>query len=212
MSAVGLFAIGVVVTLIVGFALGLLVYGAILDGRYAAERKAEEALQPDRASSPATGRRPERQPERNGADMPHNIVETAREAGTFQTLLSAVDAAGLGESLADGGPFTVFAPTDDAFATLPQATLNGLLADPRALARVLTYQRPARPDHDGPNHARQRGEDGRGRRAQDRCQRRRDCQRRHRDPVGRRSRKRRHPHHRPSPDPRRVGDHRPKGT
>ena len=52
--------------------------------------------------------------------MPHNIVETAREAGTFQTLLTAVDAAGLGDTLADGGPFTVFAPTDDAFAALPQ--------------------------------------------------------------------------------------------
>jgi hypothetical protein len=46
MNAVGLFAIGVFVTLIVGFGLGLLVYGAILDGRYADERKAEDALQP----------------------------------------------------------------------------------------------------------------------------------------------------------------------
>ena len=71
--------------------------------------------------------------------MPHNIVETAREAGTFQTLLTAVDAAGLGETLAGGGPFTVFAPTDDAFAALPQGTVQGLLADPPALARVLTY-------------------------------------------------------------------------
>ena len=138
MSAVGLFAMGVVVTLIVCAALGLLVYGAILDGRYAAERKAERPQQPP-ASSPATGRQPERQPERNGADMPHNIVETAREAGTFQTLLTAVDAAGLGETLADGGPFTVFAPTDDAFAALPQETVQGLLADPPALVRVLTY-------------------------------------------------------------------------
>ena len=71
--------------------------------------------------------------------MPHNIVETAREAGMFQTLLTAVDAAGLGETLADGGPFTVFAPTDDAFAALPQETVQGLLADPPALVRVLTY-------------------------------------------------------------------------
>ena len=71
--------------------------------------------------------------------MPRNIVETAREAGTFQTLLTAVDAAGLGETLAGGGPFTVFAPTDDAFATLPQETVQGLLADPPALVRVVTY-------------------------------------------------------------------------
>jgi uncharacterized surface protein with fasciclin (FAS1) repeats len=71
--------------------------------------------------------------------MPHNIVETAKEAGSFQTLLAAVDAAGLGDALADGGPFTVFAPTDDAFAALPQGTVRGLLDDPPALARVLTY-------------------------------------------------------------------------
>ena len=71
--------------------------------------------------------------------MPHNIVETARDAGTFQTLLTAVDAAGLGDTLADGGPFTVFAPTDAAFAALPQGTVQGLLADPPALTRVLTY-------------------------------------------------------------------------
>ena len=71
--------------------------------------------------------------------MPHNIVETAREAGLFQTLLTAVDAAGLGDTLADGGPFTVFAPTDDAFAALPQETVRDLLADPEALDRVLTY-------------------------------------------------------------------------
>ena len=71
--------------------------------------------------------------------MPHNIVETAREAGMFQTLLTAVDAAGLGDTLADGGPFTVFAPTDDAFVALPQETVQGLLADPPALVRVLTY-------------------------------------------------------------------------
>jgi uncharacterized surface protein with fasciclin (FAS1) repeats len=71
--------------------------------------------------------------------MPHNIVQTAREAGTFQTLLTAVDAAGLRETLADEGPFTVFAPTDEAFAALPQGTVQVLLSDPPALARVLTY-------------------------------------------------------------------------
>ena len=56
MNAVGLFAIGVFVTLIVGFGLGLLIYGAILDGRYADERKAEEALQP--RPHVVTGHRP----------------------------------------------------------------------------------------------------------------------------------------------------------
>ena len=71
--------------------------------------------------------------------MPHNIVETAKEAGSFQTLLAAVDAAGLGGTLADGGPFTVFAPTDEAFSALPQGTVSTLLADPPSLARVLTY-------------------------------------------------------------------------
>jgi len=77
--------------------------------------------------------------DQKGSNMPHNIVETAREAGTFETLLTAVDAAGLGETLADGGPFTVFAPTDEAFAALPQGTVQALLDDPPELARVLTY-------------------------------------------------------------------------
>ena len=71
--------------------------------------------------------------------MPHNIVETAREAWAFRTLLTAIDAAGLGETLAGEGPFTLFAPTDDAFAVLPPETVSGLLEDPSALARVLTY-------------------------------------------------------------------------
>ena len=71
--------------------------------------------------------------------MSKNIVETAREAGSFTTLLAAVDAAGLGDTLADGGPFTVFAPTDEAFANLPAGTVESLLADPAKLTDVLTY-------------------------------------------------------------------------
>jgi len=67
------------------------------------------------------------------------IVELARENGSFETLLAALDAAGLTETIATGGPFTVFAPTDDAFAALPEGALEGLLADPEALADVLTY-------------------------------------------------------------------------
>jgi uncharacterized surface protein with fasciclin (FAS1) repeats len=69
--------------------------------------------------------------------MSKNIVETAREAGSFTTLLAAVDAAGLGDTLADGGPFTVFAPTDEAFAKLPAGTVESLLADPAKLTAVL---------------------------------------------------------------------------
>jgi len=71
--------------------------------------------------------------------MSNNIVETAREAGSFTTLLVAIDAAGLGETLAGGGPFTVFAPSDEAFAKLPAGTVASLLADPAKLTDVLTY-------------------------------------------------------------------------
>lgn len=71
--------------------------------------------------------------------MDKNIVETAREAGTLTTLLTAVDAAGLSEVLAGGGPFTVFAPTDEAFAGLPAGTFESLLAEPANLIEVLTY-------------------------------------------------------------------------
>lgn len=69
-----------------------------------------------------------------------DIVDTAIEAGSFTTLVSAVQAAGLEETLRGEGPFTVFAPTDDAFAAVPKATMDALLADPKgALADVLTY-------------------------------------------------------------------------
>lgn len=68
-----------------------------------------------------------------------NIVETAAEAGTFTTLLAAAEAAGLVETLSGEGPLTVFAPTDDAFAALPEGTVEGLLADIDALTAVLTY-------------------------------------------------------------------------
>ena len=71
--------------------------------------------------------------------MSKNLVETAREAGSFATLLAAVDAAGLEDTLAGGGPFTVFAPSDDAFARLPEGTVEALLADPEKLTAVLTY-------------------------------------------------------------------------
>jgi transforming growth factor-beta-induced protein len=69
-----------------------------------------------------------------------DIVDTAVEAGSFSTLVSAVQAAGLEETLRGEGPYTVFAPTDDAFAAVPKETLDALLADPTgALTDVLTY-------------------------------------------------------------------------
>jgi len=68
-----------------------------------------------------------------------NIVQTAIAAGSFNTLVQAVEAAGLVQTLSSEGPFTVFAPTDEAFAKLPKGTLDLLLADADKLAAVLTY-------------------------------------------------------------------------
>lgn len=67
------------------------------------------------------------------------IVETAVQTGQFSTLVQAIEAAGLVDTLKGEGPFTVFAPTDEAFAQLPAEQLNALLADPEALTRVLTH-------------------------------------------------------------------------
>jgi uncharacterized surface protein with fasciclin (FAS1) repeats len=68
-----------------------------------------------------------------------DILQTAKGAGIFNTLLAAVDAAGLTATLRGDGPFTVFAPTDDAFAAIDPDALNALLADPPALAAILAY-------------------------------------------------------------------------
>jgi uncharacterized surface protein with fasciclin (FAS1) repeats len=68
-----------------------------------------------------------------------NIVEVAVEAGSFKTLVAAVKAAGLAETLQGTGPFTVFAPTDAAFAKLPEGTVAALLADKEKLASILTF-------------------------------------------------------------------------
>jgi uncharacterized surface protein with fasciclin (FAS1) repeats len=68
-----------------------------------------------------------------------DIVATATSAGSFKTLLTAATAAGLVDTLKGAGPFTVFAPTDEAFAALPAGTLDGLLKDPEALKKILLY-------------------------------------------------------------------------
>jgi uncharacterized surface protein with fasciclin (FAS1) repeats len=68
-----------------------------------------------------------------------NIVDTAVKAGSFNTLVAAVKAAGLVDTLKGAGPFTVFAPTDEAFAKLPNGTVDALLKDIPKLKKILTY-------------------------------------------------------------------------
>ncbi len=69
----------------------------------------------------------------------HDIIDTAVAAGTFKTLATALTEAGLIDTLKGTGPFTVLAPTDDAFAKIPAADLTALLADTAKLTAVLTY-------------------------------------------------------------------------
>ena len=73
------------------------------------------------------------------AVMEKDIVETALAAGSFKTLAAALQAAGLVDALKGKGPFTVFAPTDAAFAKLPAGTVDALLKDPAKLAAILKY-------------------------------------------------------------------------
>jgi len=70
-----------------------------------------------------------------------SIVETAQQAGSFKTLLAAAQAAGLVDALSSGGPLTVFAPTDEAFAALPAGTVENLLKPENKdqLAAILSY-------------------------------------------------------------------------
>lgn len=75
----------------------------------------------------------------DGMHPTQDIVETAVAAGSFKTLVAAVQAAGLVETLKGKGPFTVFAPTDEAFAKLPPGTVEALLKDKEKLTAILTY-------------------------------------------------------------------------
>jgi uncharacterized surface protein with fasciclin (FAS1) repeats len=74
-----------------------------------------------------------------GAEATGDILETAGAAGSFTTLAKAIEAADLTETLKGEGPFTVFAPTDEAFAKLPEGALDALLQDKEKLAAILTY-------------------------------------------------------------------------
>ena len=73
------------------------------------------------------------------ASSDDTIVDIAVGAGNFNTLVAAVQAAGLVETLSGEGPFTVFAPTDEAFAKLPEGTIEALLNDKEKLTSILTY-------------------------------------------------------------------------
>lgn len=75
----------------------------------------------------------------NKMDSKKDIVDTAVAAGSFKTLATALEAAGLVDTLKGPGPFTVFAPTDAAFAKLPAGTVEGLLKDKPKLTAILTY-------------------------------------------------------------------------
>jgi uncharacterized surface protein with fasciclin (FAS1) repeats len=112
----------------------LLMSGAALaeeekQGKY---QEAEEALQEGTGGSGM-----EKAEKKQAMKQEQNIIEKARAAGNFKTFLKAVDAAGLTETLKEEGPFTVFAPTDEAFAKIPQAQLDALLKDKERLQQVL---------------------------------------------------------------------------
>ena len=79
------------------------------------------------------------EPQGRDCGQKKNIVDIAVSSGKFKTLVTALDAAGLVETLKGAGPFTVFAPTDDAFAKLPAGTVEGLLKDIPALKNILLY-------------------------------------------------------------------------
>ena len=78
-------------------------------------------------------------PAAQGGHHEKDTVDTAVAAGQFKTLATALQAAGLVETLKGPGPFTVFAPTDEAFAKIPQADLQAILADKAKLTKILTY-------------------------------------------------------------------------
>jgi uncharacterized surface protein with fasciclin (FAS1) repeats len=93
------------------------------------------------ASTPAAPMSASSSPTASSTAMSESdIVETAATAGDFKTLTAALKAAGLDETLKGPGPFTVFAPTDAAFAKLPEGTVETLLKDPKGqLAEILKY-------------------------------------------------------------------------
>ncbi|MCB0033217.1 MAG: fasciclin domain-containing protein [Anaerolineales bacterium] len=101
----------------------------------------EPTVVPEPTAEPTTAPEPTEEPTAEVVEeMAPSIAEIAVENGSFTTLVAALDAAGLVETLSGEGEFTVFAPTDDAFAALPEGTVESLLEDPEgALTQILLY-------------------------------------------------------------------------
>ena len=97
------------------------------------------AAAPAPTKAPATQAATTEAPKATEAPVLKDIVDTAVAAGSFKTLATALQAAGLVDALKGKGPFTVFAPTDEAFAKLPKETLAALLKDPKTLGEILKY-------------------------------------------------------------------------
>lgn len=108
---------------------------------FAACAPAAPAAEPTATEAPAAEPTATEAPAEESAEAAlMDIVDTAVNAGNFTTLVAAVQAAGLVDALKGEGPFTVFAPTDEAFAAIPQETLDALLADPSGdLTQILLY-------------------------------------------------------------------------
>ena len=85
------------------------------------------------------GRNKEKEPKQEGAPAPGDIVEVISGDGRFSTLATAIDAAGLAETLKGEGPFTLFAPIDSAFAKLPPGTAESLLQEVPTLKNILLH-------------------------------------------------------------------------
>ena len=120
---------------IIPISAALLVLAACTPAATPAPATKAPATQAPATAAPATSAPATSSPAAEAGD----IVEVATKAGAFSTLLQAATAAGLVDTLTGAGPYTVFAPTDEAFAKLPAGTLESLLADPAKLKAILLY-------------------------------------------------------------------------
>ncbi|MEZ4401196.1 MAG: fasciclin domain-containing protein [Kofleriaceae bacterium] len=105
----------------------------------ACSKKTDDAPAATKPPAAAPAPAPAPPPPPPPAPAAKDILGVAADAGSFKTLAAAVEAAGLVDTLKGPGPFTVFAPTDDAFAKIPKADLDAILADKAKLTAILTY-------------------------------------------------------------------------